>query len=862
MSEEMKKNNFRNLVETVDVNILNYIIDNFKKFKPQLRWRERYDTFCPIKIITEYLSKYNGENIPVSYKQNKGFGRQFAGGSLSLQSIPREIRHAIAQKYYVDIDIVNAHPVILQHKCKELKFKCPMLTEYIENRDKLLLLVIIDGAVADRDTSKKVYLSIMNGGTADFKKVEKPSQHLLDFKNEMGSLHKKFAENDSVAYKLLKKKRISEGKTFNHKGSFINHLLCDFENQILMTMFKAFGSPINCVLCFDGIMVLKKDQCGKTIKYNLDKCSKLIKKKLKINIELKQKPMDEGLDLTGCVIKKYNFEKINLQTNIEMTLLKLVKTTSVNDHTMAKLFELSRKDDIKITTDNGDGFCWNEKTKIWTPVTSGEILTEFTSKKTGIIDGFLNVCIKYCAELNAKGEIHPSDTDEIIEVKKKFIKLALDIVKFMHDNKNKLQSATNCKNVFVFAKNLFKDFEFNNVVNRNHDMLPIAGGLVLDLITGDTRERTKEDLFALECDVEYIKECDWTDEDRQTNELFIHQILMNDPAYIKYFQIKMGSYLSGRIYRDIDINHGCGKNGKSSILNALKIILGDFMGFIGKNVIVYDPKAIRSKGGSNHTSHLIPIEGKRLIATQELEEDDVIDSEMVKKIASGDPIEGVRGCYEKKTREIQPFCKLLVPTNNIPKFDTQDIAIIDRLCFNPFLARFLNKEDLKTEKKRGKYNTKKFKYYPADNNIIDKFKVKGRPINILFSWMVAGCIEFYKVRNIGIEKPPVVESYIAETLNNNDVVGQWIGEKCQVVDFDMWEKFSKIEKKSYTTSTCDLYEQFREWATTTGVLKGNGKVKFSKYLMGVFTRIKTQKDGFAFQRIKIADGEGEDCDFS
>ena len=858
MSVEMKKNNFRNLVETVDVDILNYIIDNFKKFKPQLRWRERYDTFCPIKIITEYLSKYNGENIRVCYKQKNGFGRQFARGSLSLQSIPREIRQAISEKYYVDIDIVNAHPVILQHKCKKLKFECPMLTEYIDNRDELLLLVFIDGVVADRDTAKKVYLSIMNGGTADFKRVEEPSEHLVAFKNEMKSLHKRFAENDPISYKLLKTKRISGGKTFNHEGSFINHLLCDFENQILMVMFEAFEKPANCVLCFDGIMLLKKDRFGRKNKYNLDKCSKLIKKKLKINIELKEKTMDEGLDMTGCDIKKYNFEKINRKTKIQMEISYLYKFKNMNDNTMADLFKLSRKDDIKITTDSSDGFCWDDKTKIWTPVTGNEILTEFTSKKTAIIDGFEALIIDYRIKLSELDITQFKKDDDYFNACKKLDNLIDDLCQ----KKNKLQSATNCKNVFVFAKNLFKDFEFNNVVNRNHDLLPIAGGLVIDLITGDTRGRTKEDLFSLECDVEYIKECDWTDEDRQTNELFIHQILMDDPEYIKYFQIKMGSYLSGRNYRDIDINHGCGKNGKSSILNALKIILGDFMGFIGKNVIVYDPKAIRSKGGSNHTSHLIPIEGKRLIATQELEEDDVIDSEMVKKIASGDPIEGVRGCYEKKTREIQPFCKLLVPTNNIPKFDTQDTAIIDRLCFNPFLARFLNKEDLKTEKKRGKYNTKKFKYYPADNNIIDKFKVKGRPINILFSWMVAGCIEFYKVRNIGIKKPPVVESYIAETLNNNDVIGQWIGEKCNVIDFDMWENFSKIEKKSYTTSTCDLYEEFREWATATGVLKGHGKVKFSKYLMGVFTRIKTQKDGFAFQRIKIADGDGDDCDFS
>jgi hypothetical protein len=59
----------------------------------------------------------------VGYKQtHKDIGRYFAKGPFSLQSLPKEVRHTISKDYYYDVDIVNAHPVILHQYCKQ-KFK-------------------------------------------------------------------------------------------------------------------------------------------------------------------------------------------------------------------------------------------------------------------------------------------------------------------------------------------------------------------------------------------------------------------------------------------------------------------------------------------------------------------------------------------------------------------------------------------------------------------------------------------------------------------------------------------------------------------------------------------------------------------
>jgi hypothetical protein len=52
--------------------------------------------------------------------------------------IGREIRHTIANDFYVDIDIKNAHPVILAHLCSEIGVSCKWLKKYNKKRDTYL----------------------------------------------------------------------------------------------------------------------------------------------------------------------------------------------------------------------------------------------------------------------------------------------------------------------------------------------------------------------------------------------------------------------------------------------------------------------------------------------------------------------------------------------------------------------------------------------------------------------------------------------------------------------------------------------------------------------------------------------------
>jgi hypothetical protein len=284
------------LNEKFNQNKLYYIIENQEKLKLKMRPECFENDYNPFIVLEKYLENSNNGVSVVNYKQISG-GRYFAIGGLSLQSFAREIRHTIAEEYYTDIDIENAHPVILSHISKLRGIKIKYLDRYNKNRDEYLSQIN-----ADREHSKKVVLSLINGGDKDYNLLKQKPKWLISLKKEVDAIHSVYMKDK--AYKNHKKKREKQGIKYNHAGSYINILLCKFENNILMKMFEFFGSPENAVLCFDGVM-LEKNQ-----NYNLNKCESYINKKLGIKVTLKIKPMCQGLAIPRD-IPKYQTPEYN-----------------------------------------------------------------------------------------------------------------------------------------------------------------------------------------------------------------------------------------------------------------------------------------------------------------------------------------------------------------------------------------------------------------------------------------------------------------------------------------------------------------------------------------------------------------------
>lgn len=285
------------LVEHFNANKLFYIINNQDEIKKQMRSSCFDKNYNPFVLCKKYLLSSRNGKRKVKYKQNNGKGRYFAIGSLSMQSLPREIRHTI-QNDYIDIDMINAHPVILLNLCKKYKIKCKYLKRYVNDREKYL-----NDLKLSREKSKQIYLSVTNGGHVDFNNVKNKTIHLKKYYKES----KKIIESIGNLFKNDFDKHVENRKkhniTFNHGGSFLNSLMCDIENKILMKLFIYLNKPSNAVLCFDGLMITKQD-------INLIDCKKYIKQKMDIDIEFKIKSFDQPFILPDNV-PKYIYPQLN-----------------------------------------------------------------------------------------------------------------------------------------------------------------------------------------------------------------------------------------------------------------------------------------------------------------------------------------------------------------------------------------------------------------------------------------------------------------------------------------------------------------------------------------------------------------------
>lgn len=195
--------------------------------------------FCNTNLknncITKRTYSYTSETL----------GRLYSGGS--LQGLPSTIRGLLMRDGVgTDIDMCNAHPVILQYICKINNIQCPELEYYIQNREECIM------KFESRDIGKIEYLSAINKDT-------------LNRTKGLPNKYKKYdTEIKCIQKKLIGLKRYSEfidsvpeNKTFNKTGSAVNRILCYYENIILQHVIHIINkkSIEIAILMFDGLMI-------------------------------------------------------------------------------------------------------------------------------------------------------------------------------------------------------------------------------------------------------------------------------------------------------------------------------------------------------------------------------------------------------------------------------------------------------------------------------------------------------------------------------------------------------------------------------------------------------------------------------
>lgn len=195
----------------------------------------------------------------------------------------------------------------------------------------------------------------------------------------------------------------------------------------------------------------------------------------------------------------------------------------------------------------------------------------------------------------------------------------------------------------------------------------------LNLRTGESHDHKREDFITRIAGTNYdpAAKCErWL--------AFLEQILP-DPDTRKTLQMAIGYCLTGDINEQcMFILYGSGQNGKSTLVQTIAAILGDYAKAVA-------PETFMERRNEGVRNDLAALQGARFVHTAEPKEGQRLDESLVKLVTGGEPI--VARYLYGEFFEFQPQFKVFYSTNHKPIIQGTDHGIWRRLRMIPFTVR-------------------------------------------------------------------------------------------------------------------------------------------------------------------------------
>jgi putative DNA primase/helicase len=234
---------------------------------------------------------------------------------------------------------------------------------------------------------------------------------------------------------------------------------------------------------------------------------------------------------------------------------------------------------------------------------------------------------------------------------------------------------------------------------------------------------------------------------------FLKLITCEDEELIDYFQQLCGMAAIGKVFHEgMAVFYGSGQNGKSTFLNAVGKVFGNYACSI-------NPEMLMAQRDGRQPVGITRLDGKRYVTAVELEEGRRMSSSMLKQLSSTDPITG-RELYQKD-RTFMPTHTLIMATNFLPKIGSSDIGTWRRIAVAPFKAVIQTDDQIKD------YSDILFQ----------------RDGDAVLTWIIEGAIKYIK-NDYRINLPAVVETATKDYKNAEDWVGNFIYECCEIGKFE------------------------------------------------------------------------------
>lgn len=716
------------MTEHFDQRALRYCLENWETLPLREETRAADDKWVPKEICEKYLAFADEGLIEVSYKQTwHGTGRFFARGGLSLQGMPREIRHTIARDLYHDIDMVNAHPVLLLQWCERKGLETPALRRYISDREAFLAQIPLP-----REEAKRLVLAMTNGGAQKAAEAQGMPGWLRDYAEEMRFLHTSVGVYEPTFFSIVKS-RTDRDREWNLGGRIMNCLLCNIENTVLQAVLQFAREEGKCrgdaSLVFDGLMLRKAHfSSERDLQAFLRGAEKAVLDRTGFRISLVVKPMEEGFEIPA------NFEPLAAPKDEpeERPCLFAYNNFGKSEHAHAHVFQSLFGG--RIVNDGQErGATWFEfRAPRWHRIS--------TLRIRDLIKHDVS-CAWIAESKRLLGDAEQAPTED----KKKAL---IEQSRAMSTMAQQLCSAAAKERVIQELHYMLRDEGLADRMDSDGSLLGFED-VLWDHKIGAFREGRPEDWVSFSVGYPAPKEpsaCQLADWERFFASVY------RDVALRRYVIGRLGACLDGRTCLDdhnVFLLTGSGGNGKSIMMRLVQRALGQY--YKSVSIAAFTQKRTAHTGADPVFAGL---RGVRFVATEEPDGSEKLNGALVKEISGGGEITA-RALYSAPISFRGQFY-LWFAANGCLELDGADAALGRRLKVIPHLSLF--REDIrKADPEAG--------LYPADNDFIRRLEGSAD----VFMWMLL---------HAAVQKvPEVVKKASDAYMGARDVVMSFVGER-------------------------------------------------------------------------------------
>lgn len=255
------------------------------------------------------------------------------------------------------------------------------------------------------------------------------------------------------------------------------------------------------------------------------------------------------------------------------------------------------------------------------------------------------------------------------------------------------------------------------------------------------RHHRREDLLTRLAPVAYDPDADYP-----VFKEFLHEV-QPDPAIREFLQRWFGYCLTGWTHEQVMvICHGAGANGKSTLLDALRSVMGDIAVVLPFASLLHDDR----RRGSEASPDIAQLPGARLVTASEPELGRSF-SEATIKTLTGEGRISARQLHQEFF-EFTPQFKLVVSCNNRPTVRGQDEGIWRRMLLVPFGVTIPPEQ--------------------RDKKLLEKLAAE---LSGILNWLVQGASLYLET---GLQVPDGVRAATEGYRQDSDPLGEFLSAWC------------------------------------------------------------------------------------